>query len=384
MGLAWKAATVQEAIVRLARSGLDSESFRFEAAAQLRRAVPFDAWCAPTADPATLLVGRAVGAGFPPGDSARAFEIEYQEPDFGKFDRLATATRKATGLLESTARDLERSARWRDVFSPLGLGDELRVALRAGSDCWGYLALHRDRGSAGFTPDEIDFVARLSTPLAVGLRSAIAAPPKIARRLPDLPAIIILDRNLHIVETTGAAFWWLEETSNTTPTLGRGLPDPVYAVISRLRANHCVANLRRPPRVRLQIRSGEWIVISATPVISGGLQGRVAVIFEGGRPSLLAPLLARAYRLTRRENEVTRLIVDGCSTAQIAERMHVLPNTVQDHIQAVYLKLGVRSRVELVARIHGSLDRGGAWVTSAVGEAADRKRKISARAQGGP
>jgi DNA-binding CsgD family transcriptional regulator len=358
MGLTWKAVTAQEAIVRLSRSGLDSESFRFEAAAQLRRAVPFDAWCAPTADPATLLVGRAVGEGFPPGDSARAFEIEYQEPDFGKFDRLATATRKATGLLDSTRGDLERSARWRDVFGPLGLGDELRVALRAGPDCWGFLALHRDRGSASFDPDEIEFVARVSTPLAVGLRSAIAAPTKIAGPLPELPAIIILDRNLHIVETTGAASWWLEETSNTTPTLGRELPDPVYAVISRLRANHRVANPGRPPRVRLQMKSGAWVVISATPVMSSGLQSRVAVVFEAGRPSVLAPMLARAYRLTRRETEVTRLIVDGCSTAEIAERMRILPNTVQDHTQAVYLKLGVRSRVELVARIYSSLDRG--------------------------
>jgi DNA-binding CsgD family transcriptional regulator len=370
MGLAWKAATAQQAILRLARSSLDSETFRFEAVAQLRRAVPFDAWCAPTADPATLLVGRAVGEGFPPGDSARAFEIEYQEPDFGKFDRLATAARRATGLLESTRGDLGRSPRWRDVFSPIGLGDELRVALKAGSDCWGYLALHRDRGSAGFTPDEIDFVARLSTPLAVGLRSAIATPARIAHALADLPAIIILDRSLQVVETTGAASWWLEESSNTTPTLGRELPDPVYAVISRLRANQCNANSPRPPRVRLQTRCGAWIVISATPVTGEGIESRVAVIFEAGRPSVMAPLLAQAHRLTRRETELTKLIVEGCSTAQIAERMHVLPNTVQDHTQAVYLKLGVRSRVELVARIHSSLDTGGAWVTSAVGEPA--------------
>jgi DNA-binding NarL/FixJ family response regulator len=111
-------------------------------------------------------------------------------------------------------------------------------------------------------------------------------------------------------------------------------------------------------------------VISATPVSGEGLEDRIAVIFEAGRPSLIAPLLAQAYRLTRRETELTKLIVEGCSTAQIAERMHVLANTVQDHTQAVYLKLGVRSRVELVARIHSSPDTEGAWVTSGAGEAA--------------
>jgi DNA-binding CsgD family transcriptional regulator len=200
-----------------------------------------------------------------------------------------------------------------------------------------------------------------------------------------MPAMIVLDRNLHIVETTGAASWWLEESSNTTPTLGWELPDPVYAVISRLRGNNCVANPGRPPRVRLQIKGGTWIVISATPVTSEGLDGKVGVIFEAGRPSVLAPLLSQAYRLTRRETELTRLIVDGCSTAQIAEHMHVLPNTVQDHTQAVYLKLGVRSRVELVARIHSRLDSGGTWVTSAVGEPAPAaSRRVAARATGGP
>src|ERR1700736_2979001 len=170
MGAEARAAAVYDRLDRLTHAGLDSESVRFEASAELRRAVPFEAWCAPTADPATLLVGRAVGMGFPPGDAARALEIEYQAADFNKFEILAVGAGRAAGLALSTGGDLQRSTRWRDIFQPLGLGDELRTALVSGGHCWGYLALHRDRASRPFSSSEVSLVARISPLLADGLR----------------------------------------------------------------------------------------------------------------------------------------------------------------------------------------------------------------------
>ena len=74
-------------------------------------------------------------------------------------------------------------------------------------------------------------------------------------------------------------------------------------------------------------------------------------MIEPARPHELAPLVADAYGLTEREREVTRLVARGLQTNAIAARMHLSSWTVQDHVKAIFEKVGVVTRGELVARV---------------------------------
>jgi DNA-binding NarL/FixJ family response regulator len=57
-------------------------------------------------------------------------------------------------------------------------------------------------------------------------------------------------------------------------------------------------------------------------------------------------LAGKEPRLTEREWEVLELLADGCSTAEISERLFVAEVTVRTHVAAVVHKLGVRDRTE--------------------------------------
>jgi PAS domain S-box-containing protein len=53
--------------------------------------------------------------------------------------------------------------------------------------------------------------------------------------------------------------------------------------------------------------------------------------------------------LTRRELEILRIISTGLNTKDAAEKLHVSPATVRNHVQNILGKLGAHSRLEAVA-----------------------------------
>jgi DNA-binding CsgD family transcriptional regulator len=53
---------------------------------------------------------------------------------------------------------------------------------------------------------------------------------------------------------------------------------------------------------------------------------------------------AGAAGLTAREAQVLRLIAEGAGTREISERLFISAKTADNHIQHIYIKLGVTNR----------------------------------------
>jgi DNA-binding CsgD family transcriptional regulator len=103
-------------------------------------------------------------------------------------------------------------------------------------------------------------------------------------------------------------------------------------------------------RARLRDAYGGWAILQASPLI-GGDDDQVAVAIEPASGDQLLGLLLAAYGLTARERDLCREVIKGGSTSEIAGRLFISSNTVQDHLKSIFAKVGVRSRGELVARL---------------------------------
>lgn len=98
---------------------------------------------------------------------------------------------------------------------------------------------------------------------------------------------------------------------------------------------------------RLPTFDGRWLSLQATRVEDD--LHTVAVIVDLARPAEVADVLLNAYELTPRQREVLELVLTGRSAAQIARELHISTHTTNDHLKAIYRRLGVNSRSELAA-----------------------------------
>ena len=64
--------------------------------------------------------------------------------------------------------------------------------------------------------------------------------------------------------------------------------------------------------------------------------------------------LGQTRALTTRETDALRLVADGCTSKQIAERLEIAPSTVESHIASAVRKLGARNRRQAAAMLEPS------------------------------
>jgi DNA-binding CsgD family transcriptional regulator len=346
---------IKQEIIRLCHAGLDSRTFRVETVRCLRKLIPIDVSFFATADPATLLFTSAVVDDILAQATPQFIENEFLKDDSVKFARLARGDSPVDSLGLATKGELARSPRYQEILAPMDLGDELRAALVVGSKCWGFMCLHRERSSPNFMSTEATLLAKLSPHLAEGLRTTLLIGDAQATSLPpDGPGLVLLEDDLSLAAITPAAEGWLAEVAKSDWDSLSELPRTVYAVATRLLALERGASRAPPdlmPRTRLRTASGRWLVLHASRLRAQGTEGRIAVIFEEARPSEIAPLIVDAYGLTKREGEITRLVLRGLSTAEVSEELHITSNTLRDHFKSIFDKVGVRSRRELVGQV---------------------------------
>ena len=340
------------ALIGRCYAGLDAADLRDEVLRRLRRIMPVDAAFFGTVDPQTLLFTSAA-ADEPLAAATPLFlDNEYGRADVNKFAALAEAADPVGSLDRATRGHRPGSARYREVMSPLGLGDELRAVLITGKQCWGVVCLHREDASYGFDDPEIDLIRRIAPHVAEGLRRAITiGPVPAAAARTGAPGMIVLDQDLAVMSMNSEAAQWLAEIDEADWPGSSELPVAVYAAAARLaRVEEGSAPLQLSSSIRLRSRAGQWLSLHASR-LGGPPAPQIGVVIEPTPAAQISSLLLSAYGLTDAQSRVVALVIRGHSTRQIVQELHISANTVQEHLTAAFDKFGVRSRRELVAAV---------------------------------
>jgi two-component system nitrate/nitrite response regulator NarL len=58
--------------------------------------------------------------------------------------------------------------------------------------------------------------------------------------------------------------------------------------------------------------------------------------------------IRQKFRLTRRETDIVRRVIDGRKNIEIAEEIDISEQTVKDHLSNIYMKIGVENRMALM------------------------------------
>lgn len=99
-----------------------------------------------------------------------------------------------------------------------------------------------------------------------------------------------------------------------------------------------------------------WLLVrprgrAAWAVAGPGPFGAVGAAGTGGGTGRQDAL--RAAGLTEREAEVALLFAQGFSIGSVAEKLGIERSTAQSHSKAVYRKLGIHTKDELIALVQG-------------------------------
>jgi DNA-binding CsgD family transcriptional regulator len=338
-------------IVDLTATGHDVVTLWNEVSEVLDPVLPnFMGPCWFTLDPASLLITSHFNPKLREELPPEMLEFEYYGEDV--YD-LASTARSASGvssIYEVTGGDPSASRRWQANVA-LGGDQEVIVTLRTRSgESWGSVTVYREPGAPMFSDDETGFLRAAAPFLGEGARRALLIGEARDPDGPHAPSLLVLSAAGEVESSTPGVERWVSDLPGGDWDAGR-LPQAVMSVAAQ--ALRSAEGRDAPGEValaRVLSHSGTWVVLHGATMVSEGPQ-RVAVIVEPAHPARIAPLLMAAYGLTEREQEVAKLVLQGESTREIAERLIVSPHTVQQHLKNIFEKTGVRSRRDLTGKV---------------------------------
>jgi DNA-binding CsgD family transcriptional regulator len=330
-------------VKRVCYAGLDSVTLRQEVRERTAAVVPVEAFALVAMDPETGLFSHACVD--VPEDLGSTYMRDVYPRESSSFIDLAHS-----GVIASS----ENSMLLQHVLRMSGLEYGLHTVLCTEGELWGSWCMFREPTSRSFRDEDADFLRAISSHVGYGLRSA-ALVEEAARSAGTAatcgPGVIVIDGRYRIALRSGPSTAQLDDLRSVGAD-AELLPFAVMSLLAELRRQPHRWASNPGPELRAQGRSGQWYLLRAALTEPDALGDSAAVIvLEPAKPRPGKVELARLYRLTSRELDTLRLVLQGASTKRISALLGISSHTVRDHLARIYEKVGARGRTALLAKL---------------------------------
>jgi DNA-binding CsgD family transcriptional regulator len=167
------------------------------------------------------------------------------------------------------------------------------------------------------------------------------------------PGVVVLESGLNVVACNAEALHIL-----TFPGSPNDICDPNAWLSSRVVSSLVDRQASTPPGIVREFKSGQRTYLcSSFPINFRGSTREpnhpaLALLLErksNGGISIAA--ISARFALTPREGETVRLLLQGLTSKEIAQRMEISPNTVKAFLRLVMVKMGVSTRSGIIGKL---------------------------------
>lgn len=261
--------------------------------------------------------------------------------------------------------DFMKTEYYNDFLMPQCAHYGLFIYLRAMGRLEGRISLFRPRHVKNFSPDEILLAREMSSCLALSVHNA-----KLFKRIQEenifrwiddelsSKAYVLLDERLEQIFVSKGIGELVHKLKRCGVVDGAdfALPKDVANDCAELRKAMHQSQLPAPKNRVIHVSAEDYVVFHSQVIHKEfwtKCRARIMVIFERFQKSMIREeSLPETYGLTKREREIAALVALGLKNSKIASRLFVSEITVKKHLQHIFDKIGVRTRTEMVNKLH--------------------------------
>ena len=356
--------------------GLDLRAFFDGIFSAIRKEIPFRAGWFYQTNPDTLQLIRSprqIWSGIAPP------EMNGANPGASLFPTVRSLLQPGALCMRGgdwwTSSRLTRHPTYQTVLKPNQLYFALILILLDGEKkCRGYIAFWREKDKGDFADADLDTLS-LVAPIIGGHLEKIDAPQKgsvvseiseeelhkLVRRRAQ-PGILILNQDGYILYVNHDAKNLLDALTAKSPAPSpehSALPQIVYQLYLQFKetisdVSQSSMTSAMPTVNRVCIHEGIVFLFRALLLQKQGSSRdamHIMILIEKVSQGVRIDQFVQSTNLTKREQAVVRLLLEGKTNKEVASQMDIGEYTVKDHVKRIMKKLNVTTRAGIVAKI---------------------------------